>query len=267
MNLLWQELQFPYSRRNPSQSLGKSAVRIIYCCRTIKWLLADKSRCVQCVQQRLGPKAFTNGENVAFCAKFDSTASILHKLLSQKNTRKSRQPLPRDPWLVRSPELYNKKLINVQLWFYYRPPFLLCPLYQKLESCCLVTSNTEEQLSIIIFSIYFAELMLRRDIACIATSWLGQNFVTLGTHLQHHDLFASKQVTSNLVQVAILSLIQTIFRFLSFILDPREFDENEECSSMKSSIRSVWNAISPWFLVVHFPWNISSYPIKLLHKT
>ena len=205
MNLLWQELQFPYSRRNPSQSLGKSAVRIIYCCRTIKWLLADKSRCVHCVQQRLGPKAFTNGENVAFCAKFDSTASILHKLLSQKNSRKSRQPLPRDPWLVRSPELYNKKLINVQLWFYYRPPFLLCPLYQKLESCCLVTSNTEEQLSIIIFSIYFAELMLRRDIACIATSWLGQNFVTLGTHLQHHDLFASKQVTSNLVQVAILS--------------------------------------------------------------
>ena len=129
----------------------------------------------------LGWEAFTNGENVAFCAKFDSTASILHKLLSQKNSRKSRQPLPRDPWLVRSPELYNKKLINVQLWFYYRPPFLLCPLYQKLESCCLVTSNTEEQLSIIIFSIYFAELMLRRDIACIATSWLGQNFVTLGT--------------------------------------------------------------------------------------
>ena len=103
MNLLWQELQFPYSRRNPSQSLGKSAVRIIYCCRTIKWLLADKSRCVQCVQQKAEREreAFTNGENVAFCAKFDSPASILYKLLlSQKNSRKSRQPLPRDPWLV-----------------------------------------------------------------------------------------------------------------------------------------------------------------------
>ena len=102
--------QFPWRKKKPQcQSLGKSAVRIIYCCRTIKWLLADKSRCVQCVQQKAEREreAFTNGENVAFCAKFDSPASIFHKLLllllsQQKNTSgpKSRQSLPGDPWLV-----------------------------------------------------------------------------------------------------------------------------------------------------------------------
>ena len=140
MNLLWQELQFPYSGRNPSQSLGKSAVRIIYCCRTIKWLLADKSRCVNCVQRSIGcwaEKLLQMERMLHFApnltAQHPFYTSCFHKRILDGSSPKSRQPLPRDPWLVRSPKLY-KKLINVQLWFYYRRPFLLllllllCPL-------------------------------------------------------------------------------------------------------------------------------------------
>ena len=91
------------------QSLGKSAVRIIYCCRTIKWLLADKSRCVQCVQQKAErerekllqmERMLHFAPNLTAQHPFSTSCYCFHNKRILHSGPKSRQSLPGDPWLV-----------------------------------------------------------------------------------------------------------------------------------------------------------------------